>query len=140
MEHKQQTTNKNMCNNQNVPSVTLQSAVLLQVKEFVKNKQTFSVHDITRNIRSKASSGDLEIPETEVSGTSFKNDIPHAKVKNIFDNLWQTGVFDSEFTLSRLFNGTYFEYTPTLVNQMTPTPTPTPLPPGCLAKLLGDLR
>ena len=108
-----------MCNNQNVPSVTLQSAVLLQVKEFVKNKQTFSVHDITRNIRSKASSGDLEIPEVEVSGASFRFDIPHTKVKSLFNDLWNTGVFDPDFTLDRKFNGTYYEYTPLPVSGNT---------------------
>jgi len=108
-----------MCNNQNVPSVSLQSAVLLQVKEFVKNKQTFSVHDITRNIRSKASSGDLEIPEVEVSGASFRFDIPHTKVKSLFNDLWNTGVFDPEFTLNRSFNGTYWEYTPSPVSGNT---------------------
>lgn len=105
-----------MCNNQNVSSVTLQNAVLLQVKEFVNNKQTFSVHDITCNIRSKASSGDLEIPEVEVSGASFRFDIPHNKIKALFNDLWNTGVFDPDFTLDRKFNGTYFEYTPSLVS------------------------
>lgn len=115
-----------MCN-QNAPSVSLQTAVHMQVQEFAKNGTMFSVHDITRNIRLKVKAGDLEIPETEVSGTSFRNDIPHATVKKIFDELWQTGVFDAEFTLSRVFNRTYFEYTPTLVNQSIPVPTPPPL-------------
>jgi hypothetical protein len=113
-----------MCNNQNVPSMTLQNAVLLQVKEFVQNKQTFSVHDITCNIRSKASSGDLEIPEVEVSGASFKFDIPHTKVKSLFNDLWNTGVFDPDFTLDRKFNGTYFEYTPSLVAAGNAAPQP----------------
>ena len=118
-----------MCNT-NAPSVSLQTAVHMQVQEFAKNGTVFSVHDITRNIRLKVKAGDLEIPETEVLGTSFRNDIPHATVKKIFDELWQTGVFDAEFTLSRVFNGTYFEYTPTLVNQSVPTvPTAPPFSP-----------
>jgi hypothetical protein len=105
----------------NVPSVTLQTAVLMQVKELAAQNKQFSVHDITRAIRTKASDGDLEIPEVEVSGASFRFDIPHAKVKAIFDELWRTGVFDSDFTLSRNFNGTYFEYTPTPVSPVTAT-------------------
>ncbi len=99
-----------MCNQ--VPSVTLQTAVLMQVKEFASNNQSFSVHDITRTIRHKTAQGELEIPEVEVSGASFRFDIPHAKVKALFDELWRTGVFDPDFTLSRQFNGMYFEYTP----------------------------
>lgn len=102
-----------MCN-QNVPSITLQTAVLMQVEEFAKDNQTFSVHDITTAVRRKTANGDLEIPEVEVSGASFRFDIPHVKVKAIFDELWQTGVFDPFLTLNRRFNGTYFEYTPTL--------------------------
>lgn len=105
----------------NVPSVTLQTAVLMQVKEFAENNTTFSVHDVTRNIRTKVYSGNLEVPETEVAGASFRHDIPHTKVKAIFDELWRTGVFDPILTLSRNFNGTYFEYTPQLVST-NPTP------------------
>lgn len=113
-----------------IPSVTLQTAVLMQVQEFAKNSQQFSVHDITRTIRTKTAQGELEIPEVEVAGASFRFDIPHAKVKALFDELWRTGVFDPEFTLSRNFNGVYFEYTPSAVNQssyagvsVTPQPT-----------------
>jgi hypothetical protein len=103
-----------MC--QNAQSVTLQTAVLMQVKEFAQNNQTFSVHDITRTIRSKVRQGDLEIPEAEVAGASFRFDIPHAKVKALFLEMWNSGVFDPDFALNRLFNqgGGYFEYTPTL--------------------------
>lgn len=99
-----------MC--QQVQSVTLQTAVLLQVKEFAQENKTFSVHDITSSIRNKAASGELEIPEVEISGASFRFDIPHAKVKALFDELWRTGVFDPDFTLTRKFNNMYFEYTP----------------------------
>lgn len=100
----------------NVPSVTLQTAVLMQVKDFANVQKTFSVHDITRTIREKTGNGEIEIPEVEVSGASFRFDIPHTKVKAIFDELWRTGVFDPFLTLSRNFNGTFFEYVPTPVN------------------------
>lgn len=103
-----------MCNQ--VQSVTLQTAVLMQVKEFAQNNMPFSVHDITRTIRQKTAQGELEVPEVEVSGASFRFDIPHAKVKALFDELWRTGVFDPDFSLSRNFNGMYFEYTPSPVN------------------------
>ena len=119
-----------MCNQ--VQSVTLQTAVLMQVKEFAQNNTPFSVHDITRTIRSKTSQGELEIPEVEVSGASFRFDIPHPKVKALFDELWRTGVFDPDFTLIRKFNGMYFEYTPASGNggalagvSVAPTATPT---------------
>lgn len=104
-----------MCNQ--IPSVTLQTAVLMQVKEFANNNQSFSVFDITRTLREKTAQGDLEIPEVEVYGASFRFDIPHAKVKALFDELWRTGVFDPDFTLSRNFNNVYWEYTPSAVNQ-----------------------
>lgn len=125
-----------MCNQ--VQSVTLQTAVLMQVKEFANNNQQFSVHDITRTLRNKTAQGDLEIPEVEVSGASFRFNIEHAKVKALFDELWKTGVFDPDFTLSRQFNGTFWEYTPSAVNggyagvSVTPAPQPTVLPPGPL--------
>jgi hypothetical protein len=86
----------------------------MQVQEFAKNDQTFSVHDITTAVRRKTSSGELEIPEVVFAGTSYHFDIPHVKVKGIFDELWRTGVFDPFLTLNRQFNGTYFVYTPTL--------------------------
>lgn len=109
-----------MCT-QTVPSVTLQTAVLMQVQEFAKNNQTFSVHDITTAVRRKTANGELEIPEVEVTGASFRFEIPHVKVKAIFDELWRTGVFDPVLTLARQFNGTYFEYTPTLNASATQT-------------------
>ena len=122
----------------NIPSVTLQTAVLMQVKDFAKDQTTFSVYDITSHIREKTSNGVIEIPEVEVSGASFRFDIPHTKVKSIFDELWRTSVFDPLFTLTRNFNGRYFEYTPTsvAVGDCPPTivpdthPSSTPIYPG----------
>jgi hypothetical protein len=87
----------------------------MQVKEFAQNSQQFSVHDITSALRNKTAQGDLEIPEVEVQGASFRFDIQHVKVKALFDELWRTGVFDPDFSLSRQFNGMYFQYTPSLV-------------------------
>ena len=120
-----------MCNKPNVPSVTLQTAVLMQVQEFANNNQQFSVHDVTRAVRSKVSDGELEIPEVEVDGASFRFDIPHTKVKSIFDELWRTGVFDPTFTLQRNFNGKYFDYVPSVNTSVpgisvAPTPAVTP--------------
>lgn len=113
---------------QTVSSVTLQTAVLMQVQEFAKDNQTFSVHDITTAVRRKTANGELEIPEVEVTGSSFRFDIPHVKVKAIFDELWRTGVFDPFLTLNRQFNGTYFEYTPTLNASATQTSNVTAIP------------
>lgn len=113
--------------NTTVPSVTLQTAVLMLIKEFASINQTFSVHDVTRTIRAKTLQGELEIPEVEVAGASFRFDIPHVKVKGIFDELWRTGVFDPAFTLDRKFNGNYYEYTPQstgVVHAIVPTFAP----------------
>jgi hypothetical protein len=118
-----------MC--QQVQSVSLQTAVLGQVHEFAQNNQSFSVHDITRTLREKTSKGELEIPEVEVSGSSFRFEISHKKVKALFDELYRTGVFDPDITFSRTFNGMYFDYAPTLVSsvgQYNPTPAPAVTP------------
>jgi len=124
-----------MCNQ--VQSVTLQTAVLMQVQEFAQNNTPFSVHDITRTIRQKTAQGELEIPEVEVQSASFSFDIPHPKVKALFDELWRTGVFDPNFTLSRQFNGMYFLYTPAPVNSgsvSVPAPAIAPSTPVFTAK------
>lgn len=105
-------------------TVTLQTAVLMQVKEFANSNKAFSVHDITREVRQKVNQGVLEIPEVEVAGASFRFDIPHAKVKALFDELWRTGVFDPDFALNRNFNGMYFEYTPSPVAAAPTAPAP----------------
>lgn len=104
-----------------VPSVTLQTAVLMQVKEFATSNTSFSVHDITVALRQKTQNGELEIPEVEVNGGSFRFNIEHSKVKALFDELWRNGVFDPDFSLTRQFNNMYFEYTPTLNSTVSPT-------------------
>ena len=133
-----------MCNQ--VQSVTLQTAILMQVKEFAQNNQQFSIHDITRIIREKTTQGELEIPEVEVTGASFRFDIQHAKVKVLFDELWNTGVFDPDFILSRKFNGVYFDYTPASVSKSDPyddapvTPSSTaPVPTPTTSVTYGPL-
>lgn len=109
-----------------VPSVTLQTAVLEQVKYFASVSRTFSIHDVTTAIRRNVAQGELEIPETEVAGSSFRNDIPHSKVKEIFNDLFSTGVFDPYCTFTRKFNGTYFEFTPALVTVPAPAVSAAP--------------
>lgn len=113
-------------------TVTLQTAVQLQVKEFAANNKPFSVHDITREVRQKTANGVLEIPEVEVSGASIRFDIPHTKVKALFDEMWRAGVFDPDFSLNRQFvKGMYFEYTPSLV---TPFAASAPAPSFSVAQ------
>jgi hypothetical protein len=111
--------------NNQLQSVTLQTAVLMQVKEFANANKPFSVHDITREIRHKVNQGLLEVPEVEVYGASFRFDIPHIKVKALFDELWRNGVFDPDFSLNRSFvSGMYFQYTPSPVaKSSTPAPS-----------------
>ena len=114
--------------NQALQSVTLQTAILMQVKEFAAANQQFSVHDVTREVRQKVNNGQLEIPEVEVSGASFRFDIPHAKVKELFDELWRAGTFAPDFSLNRQFTGVYFQYTPVPVAQNSAPFVPTPSP------------
>jgi hypothetical protein len=121
-----------MCN-QNAPSVTLQTAVLMMVKEFANQGKSFSVHDVTTAIRNKIRDGDLEVPECEVSGASFRSDIRHYKIKALFLEAWNNGVFDTDFRLDRnpSSDGTYFVYTATLNVSSTPAATfPTFLAPA----------
>lgn len=98
--------------NTTVPSLSLQTAVLNQVQEFATNNATFSIYEITKEIRNKVNQGTWEIPETEIVGSSFRNDIPHSRVRNLFYDLWNSGVFDNQFNLNRVFNGNYNEFTP----------------------------
>lgn len=112
---------------QTTQSVTLQTAVLMQVKEFAKQNRSFSVHDVTVAIRNKTRNGELEIPEVEVTGASFRFDIPHSKVKALFDEMRDRGVFNPDFRLDRQFTGMYFVYTPvSLQNTSIPSTSPTP--------------
>lgn len=103
-------------------TLTLQSAVILQVKEFANNNQTFSIHDITRALREKSGNNEIEIPEVAVLGQSFNFEIRADKVKEIFLDLWKTGVFTPDFSLNRQYNGTYFEYTPSAVTSVNAAP------------------
>lgn len=116
-----------MCNNQNVPSVTLQTAILLQVKEFAEKNTKFSAHDITAALRSKCNSGQMEIPEVEdLSGAdSHRFNIQHNAVRTLFNEMRDNGVFDAEYTIRKQFNGMFFEYIADVVNK-TSTPSVTP--------------
>lgn len=119
-------------------SVTLQTAILMQVKSFAQNNQQFSLHDITREVRNKVNNGDLEIPEVEVSGASFRFDIPHVKVKALFEELYRTGVFDPDFTLSRQYTGVYYTYTPVAV-QLASVPQQVSSPASVAATAVSTL-
>lgn len=96
--------------------MTLDEAIKNQIIEFGNNNKTFSVHDITSELRRKTANGDIEIPEVQVDKYSFKFEISHAKVKNIFDYGWTSGEYNKYFTLNRNFNRVYYEYTATVIN------------------------
>jgi hypothetical protein len=97
----------------NIPTVTLQTAVLLTIKEFADAGNKFSAHDITRSIRDKCNVGKLEIPEVEdLSGAdSFRYNVQHNEVRDLFNEMRDNGVFDADYTIKRNFNGMFFEYT-----------------------------
>jgi len=111
-----------MCN---IPTVTLQTAVLLTIKEFADDGNKFSAHDITRSIRDKCNGGKLEIPEVEdLSGAdSFRYNVQHNKVRDLFNEMRDNGVFDADYTIHRNFNGMFFEYT---ASSTAPSQPPVP--------------
>ena len=90
--------------------ITLQSAILIQMKEFAKIDKPFNVHDITRAIREKTASGEWDIPDVVVTGTPVKYNISHDKVRTIFNEMWDAQLFLCPRPLSRKFNGMYNEY------------------------------
>lgn len=126
-----------MCN-PNIPSVTLQTAVLIAVKEFAEKKTKFSSHDITRILRNKCNTGKMEIPEIEdLSGIDgYRFNVNHEKVRNLFQEMINNGVFAADFVIQRQFNGMYYEYVtissptkipPVSVPPQYPTNVQTPL-------------
>lgn len=114
-----------MCSNQTVPSVSLQTAVLMQVTEFAKNNQPFSIYDITDALRLNVNSGDLEIPEIEERGPTFRFNVRHSRVRSIFREMLNTGMFDPSFKLEETFpNGKFFVYVPTVISMTSATQQP----------------
>ena len=110
----------------NVPVVSLQTAVLNQVLEFAKSNTTFSLHDITRTLRDAVNTGVLEIPECEVpKNDDFTYNISHPTVKTIFFELRKNDMFYYSGIAVDIpqYNGTYYEY------KATVTPTQVPVVP-----------
>jgi hypothetical protein len=119
-----------MCNT-NVPSVNLQTAVLMQVQEFVNSGQAFSRYDITKALRLKCNDGLLEIPEVEnVNPGSIRYDIRKASVDAIFDQLWQNCLANGLPPLRYDFNQNtgYRIFSVDVTAGPVPTQTPTPVP------------
>lgn len=104
-------------------TLTLQTAILNQIDEFIQDRVKFSIHQITCELRQKCNSGELQIPETRsfVDDDKFEYFIKHTDVKRIFVSLWETGALTH---LSRETNGMYFEYQldPRFVPQSSNTP------------------
>lgn len=125
-----------MCNTTTVPTVTLQTAILLQVKEFAEQGKKFSAHDITAQLRNKCNNGQMEIPEVEdPSGQDgFRYNVQHNAVRTLFNEMRDNGVFDSDFQIRKQFNGMFFEYVADAMNQATtpvvPSTPSTPLSVG----------
>ncbi len=119
---------KSMCN-QNIPSVNLQTAVLMQVQEFVNSGQVFSRYDITKALRQKCNDGLLEIPEVENVDGNPRFDIRKNAVDAIFDQLYQNclanGLPPLTYTYNQVLGYRVFSADLTAV-QPTPVPTATP--------------
>ena len=75
--------------NANIPSVSLQTAVLMQIQELIASGQGFSRYDITKALRQKCNDGLLEIPEIEnVNPGSIRFNVRKASVDAIFEQLY----------------------------------------------------
>lgn len=123
-----------MCNQSNVPSVNLQTAVLMQVQEFVQSGQAFSRYDITKALRQKCNDGLLEIPEVENVNSSPRFDIRKNAVDNIFEQLYQNclanGLPPLTYTYNQVLGYRVFSADQ---NAVQPTPTPVQAPTVTLA-------
>lgn len=82
-----------MCN-PNAPSVSLQTAVIMQIQEFAQKQTPFSRYDITTEIRRKCNAGELEIPECKRDTSSDFCDVRKTAVDDIFEQLWNNGLCD----------------------------------------------
>ena len=78
------------------------------VNLLIKGGNSFSVFDVTTKIREVLGLGILEIPELRVVGEAYEFEVPHASVKNIFQDLFTNDEFAQP--LNRQFNGQFFEY------------------------------
>jgi len=133
-----------MCQNTNTPSVNLQTAVLMQVQEFVNSGQAFSRYDITKALRQKCNDGLLDIPEIEDTnpGVTNRYNVRKQAVDDIFEQLFANCLANGLPPLTYSFNqaGGYrvFAADPNAV-QAVPQPAtyvsqpnipvPTPVPP-----------
>lgn len=74
-----------------IPSVSLATAVLMQVQEFVAQNRPFSRWELSVALRDKVNSGQLDIPEVENTrpGATFRYWISKDRVDQIFEQLFQ---------------------------------------------------
>jgi hypothetical protein len=95
-----------MCQNPNTPSVNLQTAVLMQVQEFVNSGQAFSRYDITKALRQKCNDGLLDIPEIEDTnpGVTNRYNVSKDAVDTIFEQLYQNCLANGLPPLSYSYN------------------------------------
>ena len=101
------------CGGYKPQTVTLQTAVIMVVKDFVGNDKSFSIHDITVGIREKCNKGLLEISEIENPdpASPFRFNVEHSSVRSLFNEMWDRGVFSGQTPiLDRRHNGRYWEF------------------------------
>lgn len=120
-----------MCN-PSVPSVSLATAVLMQVQEFVQTGKQFSRYDVTKSLREKCNNGLLEIPEVEnTTGGNPRYFIPKQAVDDIFEQLWRNCLANGLPSLTAAYNPSLgyrtFSVDPTTISaapQTTPQVAP----------------
>lgn len=89
--------------------LTLEQLVQDTVNTFLSSGQSFSVYDITTNIRNLVNAGAVVPTDVPVDGAGDFYDIQHSIVKRIFVDLFEDNGFAKPLT--RTFVGSYFTYT-----------------------------
>jgi len=99
--------------------VTLQTAILSTVQQFISENKSFSLHDITKSIRDDVNNETFvlndspELIDFNSDDLVPSKDIRHTRVKALFQDMWTAGLFsDGTWELNVESNGTYRVYTP----------------------------
>jgi hypothetical protein len=105
-------------------TITVTTAILLTLKEFVND--TFSIHDVTKNIRKNVRNGEYELVD-------YVDSVPHDLVKTHFLELIDNGLLDNYYVRNNP-NG-YREYclNPTFDSVQPATADPTTVVQNAMA-------
>lgn len=117
---------------------TLEELIQDTVNTFLALGQSFSVYDVTTNIRNLVNSGEVVPVGVAVFGAGQYFIIEHSEVKAIFTDLYQDNGFAEP--LSRTFTGSFYLYSAAgAVQPVQPTVTAKVSPLSALGTALSNL-